>query len=281
MRLTFNPFPRNLAGFVGCMAFALTALAGIEARGAITFNADSSQDLVRRLSSGIVVDWNTEFHILPVAGLEDQVRPQVPYLSLEELDCVEAAQATESRDFSDTNAADDRDYLEYKYGHYGRYVGGNTDLNPTPAQSADDANKDDNSTQADDPNNSDNTITADENASGTDSAQYAESKEMPNDEDSVATENPSQDQADAGSDQESGTAPEYDKYYRYHYMPLDEQVGRNEDAQAQDDEDNSTNPKEGVSDEDESDDSQMSDDESSDEMADNESGESGTLPTRC
>lgn len=179
MRLTFNPFPRNLAGFVSCMAFALTAVAGIEARGAITFNADSNQDFVRRLSSGIVVDWNSEFHMLPVAGLEDQVRPEVPYLSPDDLDCIAATGTTEPGDFSDTNAADDRDYIEYKYGH-GNY--GNSDPSPTLAQSADRANQNDYSVQTDDPNYDDNTAAKDANTRDDELAQATDTKEMPNDE---------------------------------------------------------------------------------------------------
>ena len=123
------------------------------------------------LSSGVVVDWNGEFHMMPVAGLEDQERAEVPYLSPDDIDCVEATRVAESRDFSDTNAADDGDYLEYKYGHYGRNAGSNSDVNPTPASSADDVSHDDNSTQADDPNNADDTAIADANKSDDDLAQ--------------------------------------------------------------------------------------------------------------
>ena len=279
MKLTFNPFPRNLAGFVSCMAFALTALAGIEARGAVTFDADPNQDLVRWLSSGVVVDWNSEFHMLPVAGFEDQERPEVPYLSPDDIECIANAPATEPGDFSDTNAADEGDYMEYKYGHCGRNSGGNGDPNSTPAQSADDASRDGCSTQAEDPNNADNTAAADVNKSDDESAQGEETKEMPNGEGTVATENSSQGTIDDESDSDSGTTPDYEKYYRYHYMPLDEQVGRNEGANAQDDEDNSTNPKEGVESEDDGDDCQMTDDEdSSDQTADDdESVESGAF----
>ena len=282
MKLTFNPFPRNLASFVSCMAFALTALAGIEARGAIAFNADANQDFVRRLSSGIVVDWNSEVHILPVAGLEDEERPEVPYLSPDDLDCIAAAGSTEPGDFSDTNAADDRDYMEYKYGHYGNY--GNSDPSPSLTQSADHANQDDYSVQTDDPSYDDNLTSKDANTRDQELTQGAETKEMPNGEGALATENSSNGTVDEGSDHESAAAPSDDEYYRYRYMPLQVQVGHNEGAKAQDDDDNSTNPKEGVSEDDDCDDSQMSgddssDDDSSDDAADDDAGESGAFTT--
>jgi hypothetical protein len=220
------------------MAFVLTALAGIPARGAITFDTDpnSNRALARWLSSGIVVDLNRECHTMPLAGWEDQQRPEMPYLSPEDLECAETARATESGDFSDTNAADDGDYMEYKYGHYGRNFGGSSYQNPTPAQSSDDANRDDYSTQADDPNNAENTAAADEN--------------------------PSQGTTEDGADLDPGMTPGYEKYDRYRYMTPEEQVGRNEGAMADDDEDNSTSPKDGVAEQDEGDDTCMADDES-------------------
>jgi hypothetical protein len=277
MRLTFDRFPRNLPGLVSCMAFALTAVAGIEARGAIAVDTDpnSNQALARNLSSGIIVDWNREIHVLSTAGLEDQERTELPYLSPEDLDCAEAAQSSEdtrannvnnSADLPETNAADDGDYMEYKYGHYGHYFGSDS---RTPKK-ADDANQYDFSTPADDPNNLENSVDLNEKKNDDDSANVAESKNLPNDDDTAATKDPDNETINNGSDLDSGATPGYEKYYRYRYMPLGEQVGRNEGS-ADDDADNSSNPKEGVESEDEGDDSQMTDDESSsDEMADDD-----------
>ena len=76
--------------------------------------------------------------------------------------------------------------------------------------------------------------------------------------------------------------PGYEKYYRYRYMAVEEQVGHDEGAKAKDDDDDDsqTNPKEGVKSGDDSDDSQMADeddDDSSDDMADDDSSESGAF----
>ena len=63
--------------------------------------------------------------------------------------------------FGYTNAADDRDYMEYKYGH-GNY--GNSDPSPSLTQSADHLpNQDDYSVQTDDPSYDDNLTSKDAN----------------------------------------------------------------------------------------------------------------------
>jgi hypothetical protein len=163
-------------------------------------------------------------------------------LSPDDLDCISSAPRTQSGDFSDTNASDDGDYLEYKYGHYGRYFGAGSYSNPT-----NDSTGEEYSTPADDPNNSDNTASADEKPS------------------QVTTD----DSNELGSE----------KYRHYHYMPVEEQVGHNAGAKAQDDdEDKTTNPKDGAKEEDEGDDSQVADDdETTEELADDDSPESGAF----
>jgi hypothetical protein len=244
MKLAFNPFTRNLTGFVSCVAFAFAASAGIDARGAVTYNADSNQALARSLSSGIMVDWNLDFHMMPVSGSEDDDRPELACLSTDELDGLSIVQRVDSADIADTNAADDGDYMEYKYGHYGRYFGGANYQNPTPAQSAKDGYQDDFSTQADDPSNVDNTAAIDG-------------------------------QGPIEDDLDPGMSPSSEKYS---YMAVEEQVGRNEGSTAKgDDDENMTNPKEGAADKDNDDDSATADDDCSEDSVDDDSPESGAF----
>ena len=80
---------------------------------------------------------------------------------------------------ADTDASDESDYMEYKYGHYGRRYGNNeSDKTDTPPASDNDAAADEESAKGDD--------AAETHDSATDDDNNTAQAEMPDDENQVA-----------------------------------------------------------------------------------------------
>jgi hypothetical protein len=191
MRLSFPPLSRTLAELACCLAFVLSASTGIAARGAVVVSSTPNEQasLVRWLSPGLIVDWNIDCIVTRVPGLKEQQPQDVPALEPGDLQddvsqptAEETASSKESGspEAADTDASDDSDYMEYKYGHYGRRYG-NYEYNKSnaspesdndPAITGEESSKDDDAAQSDD--------SAVQDDSSTDKA------EMPDDENQVA-----------------------------------------------------------------------------------------------
>jgi hypothetical protein len=299
MRLSFNPLSRRLACLLSGVAFGLMALGGGEARGAIVLDngANSQAALLRWLASGFIVDWNQECNVQRVARLDDQVRPSLPVFAPDDATAVAKTETATNKevasvDAANTNAADDQDYLEYKYGRYGRYYGHKPDTNQTAPQSTDESTKTDDSAKnnesmkndesanTDDSTKADNSTTDDAakpgNTTNPDesagSAETDKSAETSQDDDSAVAEDQNDTTNDGAANAEPSTLSSLEKYYKYRYQSIEDQYGKNAAAATETAHDDATKPQDSIE-ADNQDANSAPEDEATDEATDEMTGD--------
>jgi len=221
----------------------MAAATGVEARGAIVFDSrpNSQATLVRWLSSRLVIDWNEGCKTQELTGVEDEQSADLPSLTPDDTQTTatgpatdEAATGTTNKLAADMDASDDQDYLEYKYGRYGRYFGNSSREEGTAQQSSDDSTETDDvaamdeSTKSGGSAESDDSMKTDDSIAAEESTKTDDSTET---DDEVATD----ESVNSGDSTEADDSRKSDKPIATEESNNDESVAQSEAAEMPDD----------------------------------------------